>query len=178
MGKSIADYLNKLEQIMLDDLESKHSKLKSNMTTLVDQMDQRARKIDQTQSEYTEMTHYATELQMYIGPRDIEKTTYQTAKYLVDVESGDHFSDKDLEVNVTSALQSILYDVKSFGDMKINTTSSTLQIKTGQKDQAHAALGSKNSWNKRYQTILVDKIDYSKKIEVYGYKDMSSITRW
>ncbi|XP_063418730.1 E3 ubiquitin-protein ligase Midline-1-like [Mytilus trossulus] len=134
--KSIADYLNKLEQTILDDLEFKHSKLKLRMTTLVGQMEQRASKMKQIRSEFTEMTKHATELQMYIGLREIEKTTSQTAKYIEDLESGDSFYENNLEVKISSALRSISQDAKSFGDIKINTTSSTLQIKTGRKDQA------------------------------------------
>ncbi|VDI72071.1 Hypothetical predicted protein [Mytilus galloprovincialis] len=136
--KSINDYLDKLEQDILNDLESKHSKLKSNMATLVHQMDQQASQIDQMHSLITKMTQYATALQMYVSLREIEKTTSQTAKYVEDLENGDHFSEKNLEVNILSALQSILQDVKSFGDININTIciSSTLRLKTSRKDQA------------------------------------------
>ncbi|XP_063418729.1 uncharacterized protein LOC134701509 [Mytilus trossulus] len=105
------------------------------MATLVDQMDQRVSKIEM-QSEFTEMTQYATELQMYFGLREIEKTTFQVTKYIEDLESGDNFNEQNLEVKISSALRSKLKDVKSFGYIKINTTSSTLQIKTGRKDQA------------------------------------------
>ncbi|XP_063426123.1 uncharacterized protein LOC134709931 [Mytilus trossulus] len=136
MRKSISDYLDKLEQDILDDLESKHSKLKSNLATLLQQMEQRASQVDQMQNQFTKMTQYATELQMYIGLREIEKTTSETAKYIEDLESGDNFGEKNLEVNISSALQSIFKDVKSFGDININTTSSSLQIKAGRKDQA------------------------------------------
>ncbi|CAC5397511.1 unnamed protein product [Mytilus coruscus] len=136
MRKSINDYLNKLEQGILNDLESKHSLLKLNMATLVQQIEQRVSQINQAQSQFTTMTQYATELQMYIGLREIEKITSQTAKYIEDLESGDHFIEKNLQVNISSALQSILNDVKSFGDIYINTTSSTFQIKAGRKDQA------------------------------------------
>ncbi|XP_063426336.1 uncharacterized protein LOC134710084 [Mytilus trossulus] len=136
MRKSISDYLDKLEQDILNDLESKHSKLKSNMATLLQQMEQRASQVDQMQSQFTKMTQYATELQMYIGLREIEKTTTEMAKYIEDLEGGDHFGEKNLEVKISSALQSILKDVKSFGDININTTSSSLQTKAGRKDQA------------------------------------------
>ncbi|VDI72070.1 Hypothetical predicted protein [Mytilus galloprovincialis] len=136
MRKSISDYCNKLEQSILNDLESKHSKLKSNMASLVQQMEQRASQIDLMQSQFTKMTQHATELQMYIGLREIEKITSETAKYIQDLESGDHFIEKNLEVKISSALQSILKDVKSFGDININTTSSSLKIKAGRKDQA------------------------------------------
>ncbi|XP_063438837.1 uncharacterized protein LOC134719812 [Mytilus trossulus] len=136
MRKSINDYLNKLEQDILNDLESKHSKLKLDMDTLVQKLEQRVSQINQMQSQFTIMTQYATALQMHIGLREIEKTTSQTAKYIEDLERGDRFSEKSLEVNFSSALRSILRDVKCFGDIAINTTSSTLQIKAGRKDQA------------------------------------------
>ncbi|CAG2254038.1 unnamed protein product [Mytilus edulis] len=108
------------------------------MATLVHQMDQQASQIDQMHSLITKMTQYATALQMYVSLREIEKTTSQTAKYVEDLENGDHFSEKNLEVNILSALQSILQDVKSFGDININTIciSSTLRLKTSRKDQA------------------------------------------
>ncbi|CAG2231257.1 unnamed protein product [Mytilus edulis] len=136
MRKSINDYLNKLEQDILNDLESKHSKLKSNMATLLQQMEQRASQIDQMQSQFTKMTQYATELQMYIGLREIEKTTAQAAKYIEDLESGGHFIEKNLKLKISTALQAILQDVKSFGDIDINTTTSALKMKAGRKDQA------------------------------------------
>ncbi|CAG2214491.1 unnamed protein product [Mytilus edulis] len=86
MRKLINDYFNKLEQDILNDLESKHSKLKLDMATILQQMDQQASQINQMQSQFTIMTQYAIELQMYIGLREIEKTTSQTAKYIEDVD--------------------------------------------------------------------------------------------
>ncbi|XP_076099800.1 uncharacterized protein LOC143069178 [Mytilus galloprovincialis] len=134
--KSIDDYLNKLEQDLLNDLESKHSQLKSTMASIIQQMEQRASQINQMQSQFSETTQYTTELQMFIALREIEKITSQTTKYIEDLESGDHFIEKNLEVNLSSALQSILHDVNSFGNININTTTSTLKLKAGRKDQA------------------------------------------
>ncbi|XP_063426843.1 E3 ubiquitin-protein ligase TRIM9-like [Mytilus trossulus] len=95
MRKLINDYLNKLEQDLLNDLDSKHSKLKSNMDTLVQQMEHQASQIDLMQSQFTKMTQYATELQMYIGLREIEKIASQATKYSEDLESAE---EKNLEM--------------------------------------------------------------------------------
>ena len=43
---------------------------------------------------------------------------------------------KNLEVNISPALQSILQEVQLFGNININTRQSTLQIKPGRKEQA------------------------------------------
>ncbi|CAG2214493.1 unnamed protein product [Mytilus edulis] len=69
-------------------------------------MEQRASQINQIHSQFTKMTLFATELQIYIGLREIEKTTSQTAKYIEDLESGNNFIEKSLELNISSALQS------------------------------------------------------------------------
>ncbi|CAC5358059.1 unnamed protein product [Mytilus coruscus] len=160
MRKSINDYLNKLEQDILNELESKFSKLKLDMTTLLQQMEQQASQIHQLQSQFTKMTQHATELQMYICLRDFEKTTSQTAKYIEDLESGDNFIEKNLEVNISSVLQSI-QDVKSFGDININTTSSILQIKAGRNDQAQNVI-SKVADNIEIEPFLLKRLTVPK----------------
>ncbi|XP_052079699.1 uncharacterized protein LOC127717877 [Mytilus californianus] len=82
------------------------------------------------------MTQYATELQMYVGLREIEKTTSQAAQYIDDLKSGGQLDEINLELTISSELKSILKDVKSFGDININTRSFTPQLKAGRKDQA------------------------------------------
>ncbi|CAC5423595.1 unnamed protein product [Mytilus coruscus] len=134
--KSIDDFLNKLEQEILDDLESKQSQLKSKMNTLLQQLKTQANQINQLQSEFSKMTQYATELQMYVGLREIEKTTSEAAQYLEDLKSGGPLDEVNLELTISTELQSILKDVKSFGDININTRPFTLQVKAGRKDQA------------------------------------------
>ncbi|CAC5374055.1 unnamed protein product [Mytilus coruscus] len=133
MRKSIDDYLDKIEKDLLDDLESKRSKLKLKMNTLLQQLTQRSNEISQLQNEFSKMAQCATELQMYVGLREIEKTTSQAVKYIEDLKSGGQFDENNLKVTVSSELQSILNDVKSFGDININTTPFTLQLKAGRK---------------------------------------------
>ncbi|CAG2232739.1 unnamed protein product [Mytilus edulis] len=136
MRKSIDNFLNKLEKKILGDLESKQSKLKSQMNTLLQQLKTRHNQISQLQSEFSKITQYATELQMYVGLREIEKTTSEAAKHLEDLKSGGQLDEVNLELTISSELQSILKDVKSFGDVNIKTSPFTLQLKAGRKDQA------------------------------------------
>ncbi|XP_063412546.1 uncharacterized protein LOC134695257 [Mytilus trossulus] len=136
MRKSIDDFLDKLEQKVLDDLETKQSKLKSKMNTLLQQLKTQANQMSQLQREFSKMTQYATELQMYVGLREIEKTTSEAAKHLEDLKSGGSLDEANLELTISSELQSILKDVKSFGDININTSPFTLQLKAVRKDQA------------------------------------------
>ncbi|XP_052106465.1 uncharacterized protein LOC127738990 isoform X5 [Mytilus californianus] len=136
MRKSIDDFLNKLEQEILDDLESKQSQLKSKMNTLLQQLKTQANQISQLQSEFSQMTQYATELQMYVGLKEIEKTTSQAAQYIEPLKSGGQLDENNLEVTISSELKSILKDVKSFGVINLNTSPFPLQVNSGSKDQA------------------------------------------
>ncbi|CAG2201339.1 unnamed protein product [Mytilus edulis] len=87
MRKLIDIYFNKLEKDILDDLESKQLKLKSKINPILQQLTQRANEISQLQSEFSKMTKYATELQMYAGLREIKKITSQAAQDIEDLKT-------------------------------------------------------------------------------------------
>ncbi|XP_063426573.1 uncharacterized protein LOC134710234 [Mytilus trossulus] len=129
-------FLNKLEQNIIDNLEFQHSKLTSKTNTILIQLHQQTEKISQLQNQFSKITQYATELQIYVSLREIDKTTSQAAQYIEDLKNGDNFDEKCLEVTISSELQSILKDVKSFGDIKTNSRPYTIQVKAGRKDQA------------------------------------------
>lgn len=78
---------------------------------------------DQLLSEFSKMIQHASELQIYVGLKIIENTISKAAKYKDDFESGSHFSEINLEVIISPVLQSVLQDVKSFGDVNIRTGS-------------------------------------------------------
>ncbi|XP_063426990.1 uncharacterized protein LOC134710549 [Mytilus trossulus] len=134
--KSLDDYLNRLEQQIRADLESKYSKLESKLNTLVKQIEHRSVKIHELQDDFSKMTRYATELQMYVGLRKMEKTTSEATKYIEGLNNSDDLKEINLDIKMSSALQSILQDVKSFGDINITASRSTVKIKAGREDQA------------------------------------------
>ncbi|CAC5370714.1 unnamed protein product [Mytilus coruscus] len=139
MRESIDDYINRLEQQILDELESKHSKMNSIINTLVNQIEHRSAEVHKLQVDFSKMTHFATELQMYVGLREIEKTTSEAAKYISDLEVGGHLNEKKIEIKISPSLQSIIEEVKSFGDIYIttnNNSSFSVHVNTERRDQA------------------------------------------
>ncbi|VDI18244.1 Hypothetical predicted protein [Mytilus galloprovincialis] len=133
---SIDDFLTKIEQEILADLETKHSKLDLKMNRLLQQLEHQANQIDKWLSGFSEMTRFATELQMYVGLLEIEIVTSEADKYIEDLKNGKHLDENNLEVTISSSLQSILKDVKELGKVDIKSSPSTLRIKAGRKDQA------------------------------------------
>lgn len=99
------------------------------MDTFLQQLKQRTNEISQLQNEFSSMTKFASDLTMYFSLKEIEKITSETETYIEDLKNRETFDEKNLEVTISSSLQSIVRDVKSFGDIHINSSQSTLRIK-------------------------------------------------
>ncbi|XP_071141818.1 protein wech-like [Mytilus edulis] len=136
MRQSIDNYLNQLEQQLLQDLEIQHSKLKSEMETLLHEVDKRAIQIRKLQNEFSNMTINATELQTYVGLKEIEKITTIEANYIEDLKRGSDLNERNLLVITSPSLASILHDVKSFGEITVDTRPGNVKANTRRKDQA------------------------------------------
>lgn len=127
--KSIDDYLDKIEGQILAELQSKHSKIQSKMEDLVKQVEQHSKQIVHLQEDFLKMSIYATSWQTYIGLKEIKKASSQESKYIEDLESQGNFDKHNLHVNISSALQSVLTDVKSFGDISITNQPYSSNVK-------------------------------------------------
>ncbi|CAC5358143.1 unnamed protein product [Mytilus coruscus] len=136
MRKLLEDHFDKLERQIIGDLNAKHSKLKSNLEELVKEMENRAKLVGQLEDEFSTMTKYATELQIYVGMQELEKTASKEAKFLGDLESGNDLHDNNMEVKILSEVYSVLQDVYSFGKISIKSTPYSVHGKIGRKDQA------------------------------------------
>ncbi|CAC5374951.1 unnamed protein product [Mytilus coruscus] len=136
MRKSIDDYLNQLEQQLLKDLEIEHSKLKTKMETLLHVVDKRANQIRKLQNEFSNMTKHATELQTYVGLKEIEKITLKEGYYIDDLKRVSDLNERNLHVKTSPALISILHDVKSFGEITVDTRPCNVQANARRKIQA------------------------------------------
>lgn len=134
--KSIDDDLNRLEQKIMDELESKHLFLISNMNTLLKQIKHREIQRNKLQEQLSKLKQFATNLQMYFGLREIEMSTSEVVKFVSDFTSGDHMNESNLEIRISSSIQLMLQDIKSFGEINITTCPSSIYIQTGRRDQA------------------------------------------
>lgn len=94
MRGSIYHYLNTLEKEIIDDLVSKHQKLESELNILIEQMEQQANQIGELHDQFSKLTKHGTELQIYVGLREIEKPTSKAAKYIDDLENRGQFIEK------------------------------------------------------------------------------------
>lgn len=77
------------------------------------------------------MTKHATELQTYIGMREMEKTTSQEAKYLNELGSGSQLN--DVAITVSSIVKSVFQDIKSFGNISVKSSTKKSRLRLEEK---------------------------------------------
>lgn len=155
MRKLVDDCFDKLEKKIVDDVKYTHSKIKSETEALVTQIEYRAKRVGKLHFEFSIMTKYATDYQTFIGLRDIEETLSQEAQYLEELTSGSQIDDKNAEVTLSPALQSVLQDIKSFGNVSIKSSPSGFKLKTGRKDQAQILVVPVNHGIEQIAPILI-----------------------
>ncbi|CAC5356945.1 unnamed protein product [Mytilus coruscus] len=169
MRKLLDDYLDKLERQIIDELVSKHSKMKTDTELLVKQMEYRTKRVDQLIDKFSTITQYATELQTYIGLREIENTASKESKYLEELDSGGLLDNQNLEITLSPALQSILQEVQSFGHISFKSSPHGIQVMTGRKDQAQNLVPVFHSIKQMKPSVKVTlNVPKSERFQIYA----------
>lgn len=172
--ESLDEHLNTLEKNCIGVLESRFCDLKFNMSSLVEQIKHRSDKLRKLHEEFSNMIQYATGLQVFISLKKVEQRTNEAAKYIDDLVSGGQLNESNIEIKISRVLQSLIQRVKSFGDIFITTSPSTIQLNPGNKDQVlnhihntetafrcrATYIGSSN--RKSLPIRRIDTIEYSK----------------
>ena len=137
---SINDHLDKIEKQFLTDLSSEHTKMKSKLDTLTSRVKNKAKQLDYLNEDFDKMKQFATDLQILVCLKSIEKTTAEETKYLFDLTENGELNDTHLELKIASSLQAIMSDVKSFGNIAAKTTPSRLQLSVGREARAQTSV--------------------------------------
>jgi hypothetical protein len=106
------------------------------MDTLTSRLKIKKKQLDHLNEDFNKMKQFATDLQILVCLKSIEKTTAEETKYLLDLTENGELNETHLELNITSPLKAIMSEVKSFGNIAVKTTPSTLQLTVGREGRA------------------------------------------
>ncbi|CAC5389010.1 unnamed protein product [Mytilus coruscus] len=134
--KTIDEYLDKIEQKMVNDLSIEHSKVEQNTDEMIIQIRSKLEHVVQLQLDFSKMIKFATEMQTYEGLKEMEKTSTNEAKYIETLNNSGVINDINLVVNFSPDLYAVLQEVKSMGKISITSKKSNLKLKVGQNSQA------------------------------------------
>lgn len=144
--RSINDHLDKIEKQFRNDLSSEHTKIKSKLDTLTNRVKNKKKQLDHLNEDFDKMKQFAPDLQILVCLKSIEKTTTEETKYLLNLTEKGELNETHLELNIASPLKAILSDIKSFGNVAVKTTPSSLQLTVGREARVQTSVPIETSF--------------------------------
>ncbi|XP_071179263.1 uncharacterized protein [Mytilus edulis] len=140
MREIINDHLDKIEGTVLEDLSRKHDASKVLIENLIDKLNERKLKANAIQEEISLMKEAASNLQNFIGMRDLEKKVNEEGKTLVILQEDENFYNSDIHLSYSEILSSFTDKVSVFGDVLVQTSPRNLSLILGKRIQSQIVL--------------------------------------
>ncbi|CAC5361032.1 unnamed protein product [Mytilus coruscus] len=134
--KSVNTHLDKLEQNLMNKLDEEHTKLKAKTEKLVDLVKTKSSHIKHLQEDLSNIKNFATELQSFIGLKEIAETTTREIGYLHNLPLSGELDELSFKVNISSGLQSVFQKITCFGSVSVSSMPSNLKLKKEVECQA------------------------------------------
>ncbi|VDI37166.1 Hypothetical predicted protein [Mytilus galloprovincialis] len=132
----INNHLDNLEKQVLEELREKEFQCKESIQKVLLPVKERGSIITQCQLNFKSIKDYASDLQTYIGMRDLEVKVDENEQYLqsfIDTKGLEHL---DLVYKVDTNVQNILNNLKSFGSIEIKNHISDIELTRAKDKQA------------------------------------------
>lgn len=126
---SLNEHLDKLEQRMVSELDSQHTKLKAKTEKLIDEIQTKRTNLKHLQEDNEQMKNYATDLQTFIGLKEIAKMTTEEVEYLKKLTQSGDLDEMHIEVKISSDIKSVLQKLTRFGSVSVNSVPCSLEFK-------------------------------------------------
>ncbi|XP_063420949.1 uncharacterized protein LOC134706170 [Mytilus trossulus] len=132
--KNLNEYLDELEKKLLLDLKSKHGHCKSKIIKILNQLRQMEKEVEILKEQTIQMKSFASDLQVFLGTRHLNKTMRKKIESLK--EEIRNCTKNRMEIKVNHVINSLVNEVKLFGEIKVIETMANLQLKDAKTDQA------------------------------------------
>ncbi|XP_071148308.1 uncharacterized protein [Mytilus edulis] len=154
----INNHLDNLEKKILEELKEKEYQCKESIQKVLLPVKERGSIITQCQLNFKSIKDYASDLQTYIGMRDLEVKVDENEQYLqslIDTKGLEHL---DLVYKVDTNVQNILNNLKSFGSIEIKNHISDIELTRAKDKQAQIQVAVTRKTVNDVKLILQKKI--------------------
>ncbi|CAG2234380.1 unnamed protein product [Mytilus edulis] len=154
----INNHLDNLEKQVLEELREKEYQCKESIQKVLLPVKERGSIITQCQLNFKSIKDYASDLQTYIGMRDLEVKVDENEQYLqslIDTKGLEHL---DLVYKVDTNVQNILNNLKSFGSIEIKNHISVIELTRAKDKQAQIQVAAARKTVNDVKLILQKKI--------------------
>ncbi|XP_063411394.1 zinc-binding protein A33-like [Mytilus trossulus] len=134
MRQSINNHLDKLEEILLDDIRSEFTNLQETIGNIKSEIESKTDQVEEKQKDFSKMVEFSTDLQTYFVLHEVEKVIKQEEQFINKLKSADKLREKRMKVDCFD-LESTVRCTKEFGKLSIYLSPNNLQLKTKVESQ-------------------------------------------
>ncbi|CAG2218669.1 unnamed protein product [Mytilus edulis] len=118
---TINNHLDKLQGDLIKQLNSIEETQNSKICQLLSSLEQREKEITKYQQNLASIKQHASDLQIFLSLKQIEQDININDKFLQSVVEGEELKQCHLEYRTNIAIQDIMSNIKSFGEVQIET---------------------------------------------------------
>ncbi|XP_063399391.1 uncharacterized protein LOC134684028 [Mytilus trossulus] len=121
--KEINNHLDKLQEDSMKQLYAIEEKENSKICQLLSSLEKTQKEIAECQTKIGNIKTHATDLQMFLSMKQIEKDVDTKDKFLQSLVEGDTMKQISLSYKINTSIQNIMTDILGFGEVRIEPKS-------------------------------------------------------
>ncbi|XP_071177863.1 uncharacterized protein [Mytilus edulis] len=118
---TINNHLDKLQEDLIKQLNAIEETQDSKICQLLSSLEQREKEITKYRENFASIKQHASELQIFLSLKQLEEDIDIEDKFLQSVVKGEELKQCNLEYRTNIAIQDIMSNIKSFGEVQIET---------------------------------------------------------
>ncbi|XP_052100891.1 uncharacterized protein LOC127734900 [Mytilus californianus] len=156
MRLEINQHLDKLEKIVIDEIDTSYTEQKLQVEQTVDDLSGRETKMNTIQNNIKKLKDHASEIQIFLSIQSIKKDVKEEESQLV-IICKEELHERELSFHPALSCKSGII-LKSFGDLKTNTKPANISFVRQEDSEAQLVM---TGANKKH----IDQISFTKKLD-------------
>ncbi|XP_071123422.1 uncharacterized protein [Mytilus edulis] len=124
----INNHLDKLQEDLMKKLYAEEEKENSKICQLLSSLEKKEKEIEEYQRNIVNIKQHATDLQVFLSMKKIEEDVNSKNKFLKSLVEGKNFNQISLSYEINTSIKKILSDIRSFGEVRIETKSGEIVL--------------------------------------------------
>lgn len=155
--QKVNSHLDSLEEQILLELNAAETEIKSKLNTFISQITNKRKCIETMQTNMSALKEYASDLQIFLGSKSLEREVEIENKYLESLFQNGSVHQTEIKCDISKNISDILTTITAFGSVSVGTSQSSIVYKTKMEKQAQILSAE------RHVPRSIDNISFSLK---------------
>ncbi|XP_052064538.1 uncharacterized protein LOC127704475 [Mytilus californianus] len=161
--RRIIKHLDKLQDDFIKQYDALENKENSKIRQLLSSLELQEKEIDKYQKNIATIKQHATDLQLFLSIKQIEKNVMSKDNILHSLIQGKALNFHALNYKINTAIQNVTFDIKSFGEIYLETEPCDIALSRKKTKQAQILVPAVES-----RSVEKAKLQISKQINMQG----------